>query len=142
MPRRVPKAPKDYNGQVWMNGPKMGWMNENVQSEDRTLPVLCHLLALAGFAGIPFANVLAPLFLWLWKREGNPAVDEHGKESLNFQISMTIYTIVAAATLFILIGIVLVPLVLVANLVLVILASLDASKGRLFRYPLTIRFLN
>ena len=110
-------------------------------SEDRTLPVLCHALALAGFVGIPFANVLAPLLLWLWKREESSAVDEHGKESLNFQLSMTIYTIVAAATLFIFIGIVLLPVVLVANLVLVILASLDASKGQLYRYPFTIRFL-
>jgi uncharacterized Tic20 family protein len=110
-------------------------------SEDRTLPVLCHALALAGFTGIPFANVLAPLLLWLWKRGESAAIDEHGKESLNFQLSMTIYTIVAAATLFIFIGIVLLPLILVANLVLIVLGSLDASKGRLYHYPFTIRFL-
>lgn len=116
-------------------------MNERVQTEDRTLPVLCHALALAGFIGIPFANVLGPLFLWLWKREVNPAVDEHGKESLNFQLSMTIYTIVAAATLLVFIGIVLLPVVLVANLVLIILAALEASRGGFYRYPFTIRFL-
>jgi len=116
-------------------------MSEQAQSQDRSLPVLCHVLALAGFTGIPFANVLAPLLFWLWKREGNPAVDEHGKESLNFQISMTIYTIVAAATLFIFVGIILLPLVLVANLVLIILAAIEASKGAFFRYPFTIRFL-
>src|SRR6185503_512179 len=101
----------------------------------------CALPILAGFVGIPFANVLAPLLLWLWKREESAAVDEHGKESLNFQLSMTIYTIVAAATLFIFIGIVLLPVILVANLVLIILASLDASKGQLYRYPFTISFL-
>jgi uncharacterized Tic20 family protein len=116
-------------------------MNEQIQSQDRTLPVLCHVLALAGFTGIPFANVLGPLLLWLFKREGNPVVDEHGKESLNFQISMTIYTIVAAATLFIFIGFVLLPVVLVVNLVLIILAALEASKGGFYRYPFTIRFL-
>jgi uncharacterized protein len=114
---------------------------ESAQSQDRSLPVLCHALALAGFVGIPFANVLGPLVLWLLKREGNPAVDEHGKESLNFQISMTIYTIVAAATMFIFIGFVLLPVVIVANLVLIILASLEASKGGFYRYPFTIRFL-
>ena len=116
-------------------------MNEQVQSQDRTLPVLCHVLALAGFAGIPFANVLAPLFLWLWKRESNPDVDQHGKESLNFQISMTIYTIAAAATLLVFIGILLLPIILVANLVLIVLAALEASRGGFYRYPFTIRFL-
>ena len=105
------------------------------------MPVLCHLLALAGFTGIPFANVLAPLFLWLWKREENAEVNEHGKESLNFQISMTIYTLVAAAMLLIFIGMILLPIVLIANLVMIVLAALDASKGKLYRYPFTIRFL-
>lgn len=115
-------------------------MSEEVQSQDRTLPVLCHLLALAGFA-VPFGNVLGPLVLWLCKREESADVNEHGKESLNFQISMTIYTLVAAATVFIIIGFILVPIVVITNLVLVILAALDASKGRLYRYPFTIRFL-
>ena len=104
------------------------------------MQVLCHLLALTGYA-VPFGNVLGPLVLWLWKREENADVNEHGKESLNFQISMTIYTLVAAATVFIVIGFVLVPIVLIVNLVLIILASLDASKGKLYRYPFTIRFL-
>lgn len=117
-------------------------MNEQIQSPDRSLPVLCHVLALAGLSGIPFANVLAPLLFWLWKRDVDPAVDEHGKESLNFQLSMTIYTIVAAVSIFVLVGFVLLPLVLVANLVLIIMASLEASKGRFFRYPVTIRFLS
>jgi uncharacterized Tic20 family protein len=111
------------------------------QTQDRTLVVLCHLLGLAGFTGIPFANVLAPLFLWLWKKEGNPEVDAHGKEAINFQISVTIYAIIAGLTILIIIGFALLPLVLISALVLTIIAALEASKGRFYRYPLTIRFL-
>ena len=112
-----------------------------VQAQDRTLEVLCHILGLALFTGIPFANVIAPLILWLWKREHNPSVDEHGKESLNFQISMSIYAIAAGILMFVFIGFILLPIVLLTNLCLTIIAALEASKGAFYRYPFTIRFL-
>lgn len=111
------------------------------RSSDQTLPVLCHVLAFAGLTGIPFANVLAPLILWLCKRGVDPQVDEHGRESLNFQISMTIYGIVAALSIFLLVGLVLLPAVIIVNLVFIIIAAIEASKGKLYRYPLSIRFL-
>jgi uncharacterized protein len=111
-------------------------------TQDRTLETLCHLLGLAGLTGIPFANVLAPLVLWLAKRDAYPSVDAHGKEAVNFQISMSIYTILAGLSMFIMIGFVLLPAVLLTNLVLMILASVRASRGEFYRYPFTIRFIN
>jgi uncharacterized Tic20 family protein len=110
------------------------------QTQDRTPVVLCHLLGLAGFA-IPFANVIAPLVFWLCKKDGSPDVDAHGKEAINFQISVTIYAIVAGLTWFILIGRILLPAVIIGGLLLTIMAALSASKGKFYRYPLTIRFL-
>jgi uncharacterized Tic20 family protein len=106
------------------------------------METLCHLLGLAGLSPIPFANVLAPLVLWLWKRDTVPGVDAHGKEAINFQLSMSLYTVVAALSIFVVIGIVLLPVVLLTNLVLIIQASLKASRGEFYRYPLTIRFIN
>jgi len=111
-------------------------------AQDHTLETLCHLLGLAGLTGIPFANVLAPLVLWLLKKDVNPAVDAHGKESVNFQISMSIYTILAGLSLFLLVGIVLLPAVIITNLVLMIIASVRASRGEFYRYPLAIRFIS
>jgi uncharacterized Tic20 family protein len=108
---------------------------------DRTYEVLCHLLGLALFSGIPFANVVAPLCLWLWKRETQPGVEICGKEAVNFQLSMTVYTIVAGLSMFVLIGFLLLPIVLLLNLILTIIAALEASKGRFYRYPLTIRLI-
>ena len=78
---------------------------------------------------------------WLWKKAENPAVDAHGKESLNFQISMTIWTLICMASIFVLIGFVLAPIAVVTNIVLTIIASIKASNGELYRYPLTIRFV-
>ena len=109
---------------------------------DHSMETLCHLLGLAGLTAIPFANVLAPLILWLWKRDTVPGVDAHGKEAINFQLSMSIYTILAAFSIFIVIGVVLLPAVLITNLVLIIKASVKASRGEFYQYPLTIRFIN
>ena len=58
--------------------------------------MLCHLTALLGIIGIPFGNIVGPLIIWLLKKNVYPFVNEQGKESLNFQISMTIYALAAA----------------------------------------------
>lgn len=107
----------------------------------RTWAVACHASALLGFFVPAGGHILAPLIVWLLKRGESAEVDEHGKESLNFQLSMLIYSVVAAVLMLMLIGFVLLPLLHVANLVLVIIASLRASEGQMYRYPLTIRFL-
>ncbi|MDY6905930.1 MAG: DUF4870 domain-containing protein [Thermodesulfobacteriota bacterium] len=103
--------------------------------------MLCHLSALAGLTGIPFGNIIGPLIVWLIKKDQFPFVDAQGRESLNFQISMTLYTMLAVLLCFVLIGFLLLPVLLIANLVLIILACLKTSKGIAYRYPLTIRLI-
>ena len=111
-------------------------------SDVRTWCVLCHASALLGFF-IPWAfHILGPLIVWLAKRGDSPEIDAHGKESLNFQISMLIYNLVAGVLCLLLIGFALLFILHILNLVFVIVASIKASEGKLYRYPLTIRFLN
>jgi len=103
--------------------------------------MLCHLLALCGLV-MPFGgNILGPLVLWLVKKEGMPFVDDQGKESLNFQISVTIYGVGAALLYITGIDIVLCGALGVFWLVMVIIATVAANKGERYRYPLTIRLL-
>jgi len=103
--------------------------------------MFCHLGALSAYIGIPFGNIVVPLVIWLIKREEFPFVDEQGKESLNFQISVTICAIVAGLLCFVVIGLVLLPVILVAALVLVIIATLKVNKGEGYRYPFTLRLI-
>jgi uncharacterized protein len=121
-------------------------------SSTRAWEVLCHLSSLLGLLGVPFGNILAPLVVWLLKRDASPGVDAHGKESLNFHISWSLYWIVAgavvAALCFVLVGFLMIPILIVGGiigwismLVLTIIGSVKASNGELYRYPLTIRFL-
>jgi hypothetical protein len=103
--------------------------------------VLCHASALAGFF-VPWAgHILGPLVVWLAKRGDSPEIDENGKESLNFQISMLIYNIIAGVLCFVLIGFLLLGILHILNLVLVIVASIQANEGKIYRYPFTIRLI-
>ena len=96
---------------------------------------LCHYICL-----IPGAGVILPLVLWHVKKEDSPYIDEHGKEAVNFQISILIYFAVSVALCFAIIGFVLVPAVLLFQLVTCIIAAVRANDGGMMRYPLTIRF--
>ena len=117
-------------------------METSTSSRDvRTWTVLCHATALAGFF-VPWAgHILGQLIVWLIKRGDSPEIDEHGKESLNFQISMLIYNVIAGVLCLVLIGFLLLAILHILNLVLVIIASIQASEGKFYRYPLTIRLI-
>lgn len=110
--------------------------------------VLCHASAFAGFFVPAAGHIVGPLLIWLLKRDESPEIDDQGKESLNFQISMLIYTVllgvVCFVLMFVLIGFLLIPLfgvLYLVDIVLVIIASIKASEGKLYRYPLTIRLI-
>lgn len=109
-------------------------------SQERNWAMFCHLGGFCGYL-IPFGNIIVPLILWLVKKEEYPFVDHHGKEALNFNISMTIYAAVSALLAFILIGFVLLAVLLVLDIIFIIAATIEANKGGYYRYPLTIRFV-
>lgn len=107
---------------------------------ERDWGMACHLSALAGYI-IPFGWVIGPLVVWLVKREDYEFVNHHGKEALNFQISIMIYGFLSFLLAFILIGIPLLVALGIFQIVMIILAAIKASNGEHYRYPLTIRFI-
>jgi len=109
--------------------------------DEKMWGMLCHLSALAGFV-IPFGNIIGPLVIWMLKKDEFPHVDDQGKESLNFQISLMIYIIAAAILIIIAVGILLLIFLAVYGLVMIIIASLKANDGEKYRYPFTIRLIN
>jgi hypothetical protein len=118
---------------------------------------------------IPFLNILGPLVIWLSKKNQHPVINSHGKESLNFQISFTIYEAIALIIFLFLLsvtcgigsssssatnqslqsiglvlgigGVVLAPIIGILQLILVIFATIKAQKGEFYHYPFTIQFL-
>jgi len=118
--------------------------SQNVPSpsskEERTWAMLCHLSALAGLV-IPFGNIIGPLVIWLIQKDKIPAVDAHGKESLNFQITWSIAGVIAFFLTFIIIGFILLPAIGIFVLIMVIIASLKANNGESYQYPASFKFI-
>lgn len=111
--------------------------------EDRTWAVGAHLASVAGWVGVPMGHILAPLIVWLIKREESEYVRVQALESLNFQVSMTIYAFGAGILALTIIGLVVaIPLLLalvIGDVVFAIIGAIAASRGESYRYPLTIR---
>jgi len=111
-----------------------------VSPESRQWGMFAHLAALAGFI-IPFGNLIGPLIIWQMKKDEMPFVADQGKESLNFQITVTIAAIVCFVLMVVLIGALLLPLVGLAALVFVVIAAVKANQGEAYRYPVTLRLI-
>ena len=107
----------------------------------RNWSVFCHLSALVALLGVPFGNILGPLIIWLIKRNEMPLLDTEGKKALNFQISMTIYILIAGLLCFVLVGFLFFIPLIIANIVLVIVAAVNTSNNKPSTYPLTIHFI-
>ncbi|MDZ8030349.1 DUF4870 domain-containing protein [Nostoc sp. DedSLP04] len=154
-------------------------MKEKPKQQIRIWAMLCHLSAFLGwillgflvFIGIPLyipLNILPPFIIWHFKKSQYPWIDLQGKESLNFQISLTFYTFIAIAISLILVVtslslavttngsinqikntldnllIILMSLILFKLLLqsfVVTFAAVKAYNGEHYRYPFTIRVL-
>ena len=117
-----------------------------LRNEEKNWAMACHLAALCMYIGIPFGNILGPLVVWMIKKNESPFIDDQGKESLNFQISMTLYTIVPILFCITIIGLLVgIPLFIalgLVHLILTVVGAVRASSGEQYRYPMTIRFFN
>lgn len=109
--------------------------------EETNWAALAHVLALIGVVLPVLGNILPPLIIWLTKRDGMPFVEVEARESLNFQISATIYILACSMLFLIGIGFFLAYIIGVAWFILVIVAALKVNKGESYRYPLNLRFI-
>ncbi|HRE51870.1 MAG TPA: DUF4870 domain-containing protein [Flavitalea sp.] len=103
-------------------------------SDEKTMAVLSHILTLlVGF--------IAPLVIYLLKKDSSSFITAHAKESLNFQITLFIAFMISIVLWVILIGLLLTWLIGIAALVLIIIATIRASEGKLYRYPFVLRLI-
>jgi uncharacterized Tic20 family protein len=107
---------------------------------ERNWAMFCHLAAFAGFF-FPFGGIIGPLICWLSKKDESTWVNENGKASLNFQMSILLYSVLCIPLLFILIGIPIMAMLWILKIVCITIASVKASKGEEFKYPLSIPFI-
>ena len=108
--------------------------------DDKTMGMLCHLAAFAGLI-IPFGSLIGPLVVWQMKKDQSTYIDYHGKESLNFQITMAIAFFVSFILMFVVIGFFLVVGLAIFELVVIIIAAIKANDGVRYQYPINFRFI-
>jgi uncharacterized Tic20 family protein len=109
-------------------------------TEERNWAMAAHLgsLVAAWFA----LGLIAPLLVLLIQGDRSPYIRRHAVESLNFQINALLYSVVCFVLMFVLIGFGLIVVYGIFYLVCVITATVRASNGADYRYPLTLRLVS
>ena len=109
--------------------------------DEKNIALLAHILTLAGSMLFMLGGFLPPLIIYLLKKEGSSFVSEHAKESLNFQITLLIGYVISFVLMFVFIGFFMLIIFGLLELILVIVATIKASEGKVYRYPFNIRIL-
>jgi len=115
----------------------------NVTDDQRTYSLLMHL-GVIGFSVVGPLSVLIPIIMWIVKKNESSFIDDHGREAVNFQISLLIYTVIGIVFAIITFGlgaILVAPGLTIFAIVGMVLAMVAANRGEYFRYPMTIRFI-
>ena len=107
---------------------------EKITADDRNLAVLAHIGTLFGW-------LIVPLVVWLVKKDESNFIAEHAKQSINFQLSMMIYITVSIMLVFLVVGIFTLIGLAFFSLCVTIVATVEAGKGKPYKYPLTIQFI-
>ena len=109
--------------------------------QERFWCMWCHLGALLGYI-LPFGHILAPLVIWVTKRRQVPGVDEAGRESLNFQLTVTFFALIGIMLSTVVVGLFVLFVLVVFHFSLTLFAALRAQRGEQVRYPVNFRIIS
>lgn len=109
--------------------------------EERTWAMFAHLSAFAMFVFPVAGNIIAPLIIWLTRRDTSAFVEMEAKEALNFNISVAIGWLICASLFFMLIGVPLAAALSLYWVIAAVIAGVKASEGVGYRYPFTLRLV-
>ena len=121
-----------------------------ITRNDKNYSSITHL---SGFTGwfFPFGNIIAPLILWIARKNDSTYIDVHGKAAVNFQLSLILYCFLLAILILpitiLTLGLGLIAIIIgiipaiILKIVLIISASIKANNGEYYDYPFTIEFI-
>jgi len=110
--------------------------------QDNQLLVITHLSQLIIFI-TGFGSLILPLVFWLTQKEKVYQMDAHGKNIINFQLSLIVYAIICIP-LILLFGLGILGFIIlgIISLVFPIINAIKASNGQIPRYPLSLNFIS
>ena len=105
--------------------PRKKKKKEGSSDEERQMAMFCHLGMLIG-------GFVVPLIIYMMKKEESRYIEKHGREALNFALSLLIYYLVTCGCAVFILG----PFAIYWC----IMAGLDAQNGKMYYYPACIHF--
>jgi uncharacterized Tic20 family protein len=126
-----PAAPIGYGGP---ENTYTGYNGPAPTKDDQTMAMLCHLLGI-------FTWFIGPLIIWLTKKDTSPFVDDQGKESMNWHLTLIIAWVIGIVTACFIVGYLILLAAFVCNVVFCIMGAMKANKGIAYRYPFSIKFI-
>ncbi len=108
--------------------------------EERQWAMLCHMSAMLLYV-TAIGGFIAPLVIWLLKRDEMPFVADQGRETLNFQITTLLALVVGGCLAIVLIGFVIIGAVLLFHFIVTIIAAVKTSEGVVYRSPICWRLI-
>lgn len=99
-------------------------------AEEKQMAMFCHL-------GLLIGGFVIPLILWIMKKDESRFIDRHGKEALNFALTLGIGHLLGICTFGILNMV-----LLVLGIIFAVQAGMAANRGENYRYAMNIRFIS
>ncbi len=117
--------------------------SENNEYWGMPLNTYCMLLHLSQLTSIiaPGLGFILPIVMWATNKDKNEQINLHGKVTVNWLISLFIYSIVCSILVFVFVGIIGLIVLAVLNFIFAIIAAIKANEGQVWVYPLSIQFL-
>jgi hypothetical protein len=109
-------------------------------ADERQWAMLSHLSAMLMYVTL-IGGFVAPLVIWLLKRDSMPFVADQGRETLNFQITILLALACAGVLMLVLVGFALFWSLLLFHFIVTIIAAVKASEGVAYRYPFCLRLI-
>ncbi|QDU73296.1 Chloroplast import component protein (Tic20) [Bremerella volcania] len=116
------------------SSPYESGQSQEVTQDDRNMALLCHILGL-------LTNVFGPLILWVLMKDKSPFVDFHGKQAINFQITLILAYMASGVLMCVYVGILLAMVTFAIQVIFTILPAMKAYEGEPYVIPVAIPFL-
>lgn len=115
--------------------------NQIIMRQDNQLLVLTHLSQLLTFI-TGFGGLIVPLIIWATQKENVYNMDQQGKNIVNFQLSMIVYSIICIPLVFVIVGIFGLLALCLLSFIFPIMNAIRASNGESPKYPLSLNFIS
>ncbi len=108
--------------------------------EERNWAVALHLSVLAGYL-IPFAGLIAPIAIWMVKKDDSALVAEEGRNVINMLITLLIAAAISSILIIVVVGFVMLAVLGAYSIIMPIFAAVKTANGERFKYPFAYAFL-